>query len=86
MKILTSLAAAALFGILLSEAASAQSVRSYPECRSFQNRHSCNCALANGGSVSENPHRPGRLRWQAARPGTSAHMAFMACAPAGGHF
>jgi hypothetical protein len=85
MRLLASLAAATLVVIGLSDVASAQSGRSYPECRTAQNRHSCNCAVANGGSVYEDPHRPGRMRWRAARQGTGAHMAFMACVQAAGY-
>ncbi len=84
MKLLTSFAAAALFAMGLADAASAQSGRSYPECRTARERHSCNCAVANGGSVYEDPHRPGRMRWRSARLGTGAHTAFMACVQGGG--
>jgi hypothetical protein len=84
MKFLGSFAIAALFGIALSEAALAQSGRSYPECRSARERHSCNCAVANGGTVYEDPHRPGCMRWRSARLGTGAHTAFMACVQGGG--
>jgi hypothetical protein len=85
MRFLGSFAIAALFGVALSEAALAQSGRSYPECRSARERHSCNCAVANGGRVYEDPHRPGRMRWQTARVGTGAHMAFMACVQGSGY-
>jgi hypothetical protein len=51
----------------------------HPQCRTARDSRACTCAVTNGGSVSEDPHRPGRLKWRSPRLGTGAHMAFMNC-------
>ena len=69
-----------LFGMLgLASAASAQSGGTRPECRGMKNMRACNCALNNGGSITADPHRPGKIKWNAAPRRTPAHMAFMNC-------
>lgn len=82
MKYAFLLGIAVLTAAGLTAPASAQGGGILRECRSFPNPHSCTCAVNNGGSVFDDPHRPGKKRWQAARRGTPAHMAFMNCANA----
>lgn len=77
---MTFVVSSVLLGMLgLASAASAQSGGTRAECRGMKNMRACSCALNNGGSISADRHRPGKVQWQAARKGTPAHMAFMNC-------
>lgn len=77
---MTLVVSGVLLGMLgLASTASAQSGGTRAECRGMNNVRACSCALNNGGSVSADPHRPNKIKWQAARRGTPAHMAFMNC-------
>ena len=69
-----------LLGMLgLASMASAQSGGPRPECRNVKNMHGCSCALNNGGSITADPDRPGKIKWNGPSRRTPAYMAFMNC-------
>lgn len=67
---MTFVVGAVLLGVLgLASAASAQSGGTRAECRGMKNMRAC----------TADPHRPGKIKWNAAPRRTPAHMAFMNC-------
>ena len=63
----------------LASTASAQSGGTRPECSNVKNRHGCSCALNNGGSITADPDRPGKIKWNGPSRRSPAYMAFMNC-------
>ncbi|WP_069881300.1 hypothetical protein [Bosea sp. BIWAKO-01] len=61
---MTLVVSSVLLGMLgLGSTASAQSGGTRPECRGVKNTLGCNCALSNGGSITADPDRPGKIKW-----------------------